>query len=361
MAYSAEVKRQDTFRFLQALHLQRKMGASLVTADSPWSPTMGLLLGTLLPASCAVAVWEGRRAVALAHLALQSGRNQWEFKHLVIAGLDGLAHAYSNTESTQVLRLLDEVCRLAGAKRISGIVARMSEESRLVETFYRAGFSDMTQEVTVARSSPFAAEFSEVPGLRLQEKWDAWPLYQLYLRSTPQVVRLSEGRTVRDWQLRRSSSRFSFQVTRRVVEDTCGLTGWLSETPGRDGGLRVEIGVEPGNRKLARDLVAIALQHADDAGSSGVWSRLPAHATDIRQTFEDYGFVEISRELVLKRSLAIRVRDLAPARESRRTVAGSGLTATQSRVQALNVGFRAPETALTIGLGQRIVPTLDGS
>lgn len=328
---SAEVMRQDTIRFLQALRLQRKIGASLVTADSPWSPTLGLLLGTVLPASCAVAVWERRRAVALAHMARQSGRDQWEMMHLVIAGVE--THVYSGTESvnTWLLRLLDEVCRLAGAKRISGIIARVPDESRLLGPFHQAGFIATLEEVTFAQASLVAATATAVPGLRMQEKRDAWPLHQLYLRSTPQIVQMSEGRTARDWQVKRSSSRFSFQVKRWVVEDRDGLTGWLSEYPGRRGTMRVQIGVAPGNAKLAQDLVATAQRHAREASNTGIWSRVPAHATDVCQALADCGFVETGRDIVLKRSLAVRVRDSAPAREAKRRMARSGLTATQSR------------------------------
>ena len=59
----------------------------------------------------------------------------------------------------------------------------------------------MTQERTFARPVPRAALAPDVPGLRLQEKQDAWPLHQLYLRSTPQGERIAEGRTARDWQV----------------------------------------------------------------------------------------------------------------------------------------------------------------
>ena len=49
MVQTAEVRRKDGWRFLQALRLQSTVSASLVVADSPWSPTMGLLLGSVLP------------------------------------------------------------------------------------------------------------------------------------------------------------------------------------------------------------------------------------------------------------------------------------------------------------------------
>ena len=343
MAYSAEVRQQDAIRFLQALRLQRKMGPSLVTADSPWSPTIGLLLGTMLPATCAVATWEGRKAVALAHIARQSGREQWEIKHLVVAGLEEHARANQDVASFRLSALLDEVFRLAGSRRISGIVARVPEESQVIEAFYRTGFTNMMQELTFARTAPLGASPKDIPGLRLQEKRDVWPLHQLYLRTTPQVVRLSEGRTVRDWQLRRSSSRFSFQVTRWVVEDQYGLTGWLSEAPGQSGAVRVQVGVDPDNGELARNLVAVALEHADAAGRDVVWTRVPAHSTEIRIAFEGCGFVETNRELVLKRSLAIRARDLAPAQEVRRKAARGGLTTAQSRVLIVDGSTGPPE------------------
>ena len=342
MAQSGEVKRQDTFRFLQALWLQRNGGPPLVTADSPWSPTIGLLLGTVLPASCAVAVWEGRRAVALAQLARQSGRDQWEMMHLVIAGLEAHSPAEHSVNHTRLLMLLDEVCRLAGERRIPSIVARVAEESSLVEPFRRAEFSIALQERTYAFSSPFVETAPEVPGLRLQERPDAWPLHELYLRSTPQFVRASEGRTARDWQLRRSSSRLSFQVTRWVVDEQDGLAGWLSETPGRNGELRAQLGVTPGNRRLARDLVATALEHAREKGSTSVWSRVPAYATDVCQALEGLGFVETGRDVVLRRSLAIRARDLALAQEAKRRVARSGLATTQNRVLAVHAHPRTP-------------------
>ena len=341
MAQAAEVRRQDAFRFLQAWRLQRSAGASLVTAGSSWSPTMGLLLGTVMPASCAVAVWEGRRAVALAQMARQSGRDQWDVMHLVVAGLREHASAETGAVSARLLLLLDEVCRIAGTKRITGIVARVSEQSWLVALFRRAGFSVTMREHVFSQSAPFAAAAPDVPGLRLQQKRDAWALHQLYLRSTPQSVRLAEGRTARDWQLRRGSTRLSFQAARWVVENEDGMTGWLTEAPGRSGELRVQIGVAPGCGALARDLVATALGRARERGSASIRSRAPAYMTDARQAFLDCGFAETERDLVLRRSLAVRARYLAPAR-SKRGVARSGLTATQSRALAAQESLARP-------------------
>ncbi len=331
MAQSGEIKRQDTLRFLQALRLQARGEPSLVIADSPWSPTISLLLGAVLPASCAIAVWEGRRAVALAQIARQSGRVQWELMHLVIAGLEAYSLAEHSAEHTRLLMLLDEVCRQAADRRMPSLVARVAEESSLVAPFRRADFSVAMQERTYALSLPFIVTAPEAPGLRRQERRDAWPLHKLYLRSTPQAVRLSEGITARDWQLQRSSSRFSFQVTRWVVEEQDGIAGWLSEAPGRNGELRAQLGVAKGHLGLARDLVATALVHARERGSSRVWSRVPAYATDVCQALESLGFVETGRDVVLRRTFAIRARDMALAQEAKRRVARRGLASPQNR------------------------------
>lgn len=330
MVQAAAVNRRDAWRFLQALRLQNKIGASLVIADVPWSPTMGLLLGSALPQSCAVAAWEGRRAVALAQTARHYGRDQWELMHLVVAGLEQAAGLETDTGPRRMLTLLDEVCRVAGSKRITSIVTRVPAESGLVALFRQAGFSVAMSEHTYAQSPPFDSTETSVPGLRLQEQRDAWPLYELYLRCTPESVRIAEGRTAREWQMRRNSSRFSFQATRWVADGEEGLSGWLTESPGRNGAWRVQIGVEPGNPELARNLLATTLQHAAEARSSSLWSRVPDHATEVNQAFVDGGFVEIGHSLVLRRSLAIRARVALPER-AKRGVARGSLTAAQSQ------------------------------
>ena len=100
------------------------------------------------------------------------------------------------------------------------------------------------------------------------------------------------------------------------------------------------------NMGLRENLVAVALNHADVSGSAAVWSRVPAHAADVRQALETCGFAVTGSDLVIKRSLAIRVRDVAPTRETKRKVARSGLTVTQSRaLEAQDLGSGAPEAA----------------
>ncbi len=336
MAKSAEVKRQDALRFVQALRLQRSAGESLITADAPWSPTMALLLVSSLPGSCVAAVWEGRRAVAMAQLARQSGRDQWEMMHLVVAGLDSNSALVTRTASERLQMLLDEICRLAVARRITAIIVRVPEQSGLVAPLLRAGLSVTMQEQTYTQSPPLSMSSAEVPGLRLQEKHDAWPLHQLYLQSAPQLVRLTEGRTARDWQLKRSASRSSFHVTRWVVEDEVGLRGWLAEMPGRKSDLRIQIGVAPGERRLASDLLATALERAIERPSVNVWSRVPAYAADVHSAFLDCGFAKTGCDLVMKRSLAIRVRDFAPA-QAREDAARSRLATMQSRMRVESV------------------------
>ena len=333
MFQAAEVTRHDPVRILRAWRLQRVAGTSLVTANTPWSPAMGLFLSTVMPASCAVAVWEGRRAVAVAQMARQSGRDQWEVMYLAVAGLRRDSSDADDAVSARLLPLLDEVCRLAGAQRIMGVVARVPEESCLVAPLRRAGFAVVTRERAFALSAPFSANAPDVPGLRLQEQRDAWPLHQLYLRTTPQNVRLAEGLTARDWQLRRGVPRLSFQATRWVVEDEGGLAGWLTESRGGGGTMRAQIGVAPGRRELARDLIATALRHARERGGAAVWSRTPAHAADVCQAFLDCGFSETEGGLALKRSLAVRAREPALAR-AKRGAARDGLTAVQYRPPA---------------------------
>ncbi len=311
---------------------------------------MGLLLGTVTPKSCTVAVWEGRRAVAVAQVARQSGREQWEMMFVAVAGLWREAPAPTGAASAWLSPLLDEVCRVAGAQRITGIVARVPARGWLAASFQRAGFSVVTEERTFARPVPRAALAPDVPGLRLQEKRDAWPLHQLYLRATPQMVRLAEGRTARDWQLGRSSSRLSFQATRWVVEGENGLTGWLTESRSRNSELRAQIGVAPGQGDLARDLVATALSHAHDRGSAAVWSRVPVHAADVTQALIGCGFGETERGLVLKRALAVRVRGAFPA-QARPGEARGGLPATQGRALAVRSNDAMP--AGSAGAGPR--------
>lgn len=336
MALTGEVKRQDGLRFLQVLRLQRSAGKSLVAAVTPWSPTMGLLLGSSIPRATAAAVWEGRRAVGVAQMAPQSGRDRWEVMYLAVAGADAYASDGTN-DCPHLALLLDEVSRLAGAKRITGIVARVPSESSLLPTFQRAGYVATMQEFVYELSSPLAVAAPAIEGLRLQERGDAWSLHQLYMRSTPQVVRLAEGRTARDWQLRRGLSRLSLKATRWVVDDAEGLQGWLTEVPGRGGELAIQLGVAPGKADLARDLLASALGRAGDYRTARVRSRVPAYATDLQQAFADFGFSRLACDLVLTRSLAIRARDFVPFR-SGRGEAREQLAPSQSKAISIRSG-----------------------
>jgi hypothetical protein len=262
-------------------------------------------------------------------MARQSGGDQWEIVHLIVAGM-GAHPPEPGFISLPLADLLDEVCRVAGSRRITGIICRLPEDSWAVSTFRQAGFGRAMQEHTYVHSPPVATSSPKVQGLRLQEQRDAWPLHQLYLRTTPQIVQLAEGRTARDWNLKRRSSRFSFQSTRWVVEEEGELTGWLAVMPGRNRVLRAQLGVAPERGDLAVGLVATALRHASDARSTKVWSRVPLHASELQQAFLECGFAESGRDNVLRRSLAIRVRNLAPSLTNRKQVR-DGLTATQNR------------------------------
>ena len=113
------------------------------------------------------------------------------------------------------------------------------------------------------------------------------------------------------------------------------------ESRSRSSKLRAQIGVAPGQGGLARDLVGTALSHASKRGSATVWSRAPVHAEDVTQALIECGFGETERALVLKRSLAVRVRGAFPSR-ARLNEARSGLPATQGRVLAVQSNNAKP-------------------
>ncbi len=339
MALIGEIKRRDAFRLLQVLRLQRD-APSLVSPDRSWSPTMGLLLAEAFPFGCAVAMWEARQAVALAQMACQSGRDQWEIMHLAVADTRRAPPEDPQVFRVRARELLDEVCRLAGTKRMTGVVARVSAEPWLTASFRAAGFTVTTQEDLFVRPVPAAASAPRIVGLRPQQRDDAWPLQRLYLRSVPPDVRFAEGRSARDWQLRRRLSRLPSRTTRWVVAEQGDIRGWLTETPAQGEGLRVQVGVAPGQRQLAQDLVATAIAQGAERGFDRVWSRAPAYATDVQQALVASGFTKVGTELVLKRSLAVRVRNLAPSAVTAQSEAGNGLPATQSRLSSRRIGER---------------------
>ena len=124
--------------------------------------------------------------------------------------------------------------------------------------------------------------------------------------------------------------------------------------------MRIQLGVAPGNSDLARDLLATALEHAGEQGRSLIRSRVPAYATDVHRAFAVSGFTGSGCDLVLKRSLAIRARDLAQM-QVRRGNARDRLSATQNRTLLNRPSLSARQTA---GAGDGIdsrVPMLDGS
>lgn len=311
-----------------------------------WSPSLGLLQSVGVAAVTGVAgprsfvAEDGARAVGLAQMRPRLEPLQWEVVYLAVehapvpgAGADGKPIRPLFAPDRRAARLLGELCdagMLLGAERI---MAQISEEGERYDLFKQIGFAPVVRELSyfcsadqalaVAREDRASAGHDPalgIPGLRPQQRADAFGLLQLYQECTPKIVQMAEGKRSRSWDLpaqglgQRLTGRR--QVDRWVVEQDARKVAWLHLTRKRRGPHAVQLLVEQRARHLIEPLLRFALQTLAAHPAPGVLVLAREHQPELIGALEGHAFQPLESRLLMVKLLAAPVRhQFVPALE----------------------------------------------
>ena len=238
----------------------------------------------------------------------RTGRLAWEIDTLIAAGEDGPGIAFA---------LFDQA--VAGAVRAGAqkLFLRLEAGSDLLDVARAAGFSSYTRELLLRRAPELplpAARSDEVDQplpLRRHEKGDAFSLYQLYCRATPQEVRRVEAATFQEWLAAReprSSGRGRLDL---VGERESRARAWLRTSRGADLS-RLDLLVDPECWPETDGLLCVGL--AACKPGQPVYALVREHDAPVRERLERDGFVLAGEYVSLAKRLAQPVRALTPRR-----------------------------------------------
>lgn len=341
-------------RLIRETRRQRSGLDSAILWAPYWSPSLGLLQSIGVAAVPGVAgprsfvAEDGSRAVGLAQMHPRLEPLQWEVVYLAIEGApapegslegsaDGKPIGPLFAPDRRAARLLGELCdagMLLGAERIMAQISEEGErEGERYELFKQIGFAPVVRELsyfcdpgqarTVARGGGGTAEREaalDIPGLRPQQRADAFGLLQLYQECTPKIVQMAEGKRSRSWDLpaaglgQRLSGRR--QVDRWVVEQDARKVAWLHLARRRRGPHTVQMLVEQRARHLVEPLLRFALRTLEEYPAPGVIVLAREHQPELIGALEGHGFPPLESRLLMVKLLAAPVRhQFVPALE----------------------------------------------
>jgi hypothetical protein len=196
-------------------------------------------------------------------------------------------------------RLLDGACVEAAGRGIQRVFANLPESGGEVDVFHQSGFTLYTgEEVYCLSQVPEGLTREQVPGLRPQSP-DDWPAIQkLFVTTTPQRVRQTEGGIAvatgggncRRYLLPNEKGKDVLAVL-----DLCGggLAHWL------------RLLVHPDAQHWAEVLVRWGLERLDDRSGRPVYCNVRQYESGVRTALEDAGFEPFAvRALMVKHTLA---------------------------------------------------------
>jgi hypothetical protein len=232
----------------------------------------------------------------------RGSRAAWELDCLIDAAED---------DPSVLLSLLDRVTADAGRAGAEKLFLRVPAGSDVVPRVCAAGFTAyLTERLLVAGEERARPEGSASNELRRAARGDAYPIFQLYNRWTPEPVRRVEAATFREWTAARE--RIAARGTRPLLLEHEGrIAGWLRAAA--DGELgRFDVMADPATEMLDT-LIETALERL--AKQSMVVTLVPDFAPALAQRLGERGFRAQGEFSVLARRTArpLPARELAPA------------------------------------------------
>lgn len=299
-------------RALRPMDLMGLMGhpGAWWSAAKPWErlsqdPSTPALLGSLLEhwmstVSGSRRAWvyeEGGEVKGIIAARPRSGPHVWEVDLLLLSA------EKESEEAT--LALLEQVASAGGSQGVQKVLLRLPSESPLVPLVRRIGFHPYVKErLLVHRGDPQLEQPPAGLPLRSAQRRDVFPLYQLYLRTTPRNVQQLEAPTLQDWLETRERGGIAAWRREYVLERDGEVQGWLRlQGLGRVGYL--DLMVHEAAEDLARDLVLWALYQFRRRNI--VCSPVPEHRTAVIRALQDAGFEEAAVYRVTIKQTTVRV------------------------------------------------------
>lgn len=261
------------------------------------------------------------RGVISAHR--RAGRLAWEIDTLIAAAEDAPAIA---------LALFDQLAGGAARAGVHKLFLRLDAGSDLIAAAHRAGFATYARETLLRLEAWPPAEgqrgvgggqsegpsfptahspLPTAPALRPQAKGDAYSLFQLYSRGTPEQVRHVEAATFQEWLAageNRSRGRGALSL---VGEQEGRAVAWLRTSREPDQG-RLDLLLHPDCWPVVEALV----DHCAAALKAGrpVCALVRDYAAPVAERLTGLGFAPAGAYVCLAKRLAVPVRELRPRR-----------------------------------------------
>jgi hypothetical protein len=233
----------------------------------------------------------------------RGSRAAWEVDCLIDAAED---------DPGVLLSLLDRVTADAGRAGAEKVFLRVAATSDVVRRACAAGFAAyLTERLLAAAGGRARSEPQPEIELRRSRRADAYPIFQLYNRWTPEPVRRLEAATFREWTAARE--RLSPGATRQLLAERGGrMAGSLRAAA--DGELgRFDVMADAAQPELLDGLIDAALERL--AGQPALFTLVPEFAPALRERLKERGFEAQGEFVVLARRTVrpVAAPEFAPA------------------------------------------------
>lgn len=236
-------------------------------------------------------------------------RNAWEIDCLIVA---------ADSEHL-ALNLFDQVTAGAARSGTHKLFLRLDAGSELLVAARKAGFVPYTAEHLLRAGPPLPAEPLLPPGLALRprERSDEFGLFQLYNRSAPAAVRMTEGVDLSEWKAaaeRRGGGRGAADI---VAEREGRIVAWLRTSRGECAG-RLDLSLAPEEWPSVDALIAWGMRDLGDIRP--VYAALPAYAQALIERLRAVGFTPAGEYALLAKRLTQLVRAARPVRATAKPI-----------------------------------------
>jgi hypothetical protein len=250
---------------------------------------------------------DGRRIDGLVVARRRSEGLVWDIQHLLAAG----------GETSLAAELLDVVCHRAASLGGRRVFLELPSDAPHEDLARRAGFERYTTmtlyQLRPRFKRPTVEPLEGRPRLRIDEQ----PLFQLYGRAVPQLVRSAEAMTYDEWSaLHRGRKKWAPALIgdrhQYVWELGEGLAGWMEVVYGQKSQY-LELLLDPKYESMSDRFLSFGIKQISE--KAAVYSTVRPYQAGLDVAMERLGFEVAGRFDVYVRQLSIRVpeRTLVPA------------------------------------------------
>lgn len=205
--------------------------------------------------------------------------------------------------------LVEALITRAGHARIERVFAAVGERfGDIAEVLKQLGFQPYTQQHIWTLPEPALEVGSALVALRRQHRRDAWPIHQLYTRTTPRHVQLAEMRQSSSWQLPMPRRRLGWRDRGWVLGDDQTLHTHIHVVTGPRGHV-LKLLIEPDMRHQAAAMLRYGLSQLNEPRT--VFAVVRGYQSEIGGSFDELGFKLRSEQTLFVKQLVLPQRQLA--------------------------------------------------